>query len=382
MRTGNVCELGTFWMRLYGRGADSRAALIVVPRRLFWFLLAAGIVLSGPSYGAMPTDPIWQSFKTRYVRDDGRVVDSGNADITHSESQGFGMLFAEYFGDRPAFDSIRTWVEEGIRWNGASLHAWKWVRDAQAPVPDPNNATDGDLLIGWALERASRRWNEPRYLAAARLIAADVRRLLTARDSAGRLVLLPAFQGFDVGGTTLNLSYYVFPAIEAFRRIDPSPVWDELLEDGLQLIEAGGFGRWDLPPDWLFVASDGTLQPALKWPARFGFDAVRVPLYLVWAGVGSDRLLQPFRDFWRSGEESGRIPAWVDLEDDESSPYGAARGARSVATLVLAQGPIASAALPSAEAAIAEDYYSASLAIMARIAAEERGGRAGRGTPR
>lgn len=362
-------------MRLHGRGTGSGAAWIVVTRRLFWFLLTAAVVLPGASSGAVPTDPIWQSFKARYVRDDGRVVDSGNADITHSESQGFGLLFAEYFGDRPAFDSIRTWVEEGIRWNGASLHAWKWVRDAQAPVPDPNNATDGDLLIGWALERASRRWNEPRYLASARLIAADVRRLLTARDGAGRLVLLPAFQGFDVGGTTLNLSYYVFPALEAFRRIDPSPLWDELIEDGLELVESGGFGRWDLPPDWLFVGPEGSLQPALKWPARFGFDAVRVPLYLVWAGHGSERLLQPFQDFWRSGKTPGRVPAWVDLEDDEPSPYAAARGAGSVAALVLAQGRSGSAPMPSAEAALAEDYYSASLAIMARIASEERGSR-------
>ena len=339
-------------------------------------LLMAGlltILLSEQAVSASASgDRIWQAFKSRYVRHDGRVIDSGNAEISHSESQGFGMLFAEYFGDRETFDRMRLWVEEGLRWNGTSLHAWKWTRDPRMPVPDPNNATDGDLLIGWALARAAQRWDEPGYAAAARRIAADVRSLLTTRDAAGRLVLLPAFQGFDHGAAvTLNLSYYVFPALRAFQRIDPSPVWEELIEEGLELVDVSAFGRWGLPPDWLAVPVDGTPRPAVKWPARFGFDAVRIPLYILWAGLDSNERLGRFAEFWLKQQQQG-VPAWVGLEDDRQSPYRAGTGAQLVAALVLDQAGLP-ASVPAHATAIAEDYYSASLALMALIAKEETG---------
>ena len=32
----------------------------------------------------------WQAFKTRFVSADGRVIDTGNGNITHSEGQGYG----------------------------------------------------------------------------------------------------------------------------------------------------------------------------------------------------------------------------------------------------------------------------------------------------
>lgn len=329
------------------------------------------LILSGQAASASaPGDQIWQAFKSRYVRHDGRVIDSGNAEISHSESQGLGMLFAEYFGDRETFDRMRLWVEEGLRWSGASLHAWKWTRDPRMPVPDPNNATDGDLLIGWALARAAERWDEPGYAVAARRIATDVRSLLTTRDAAGRLVLLPAFQGFDDGAAiTLNLSYYVFPALRAFQRIDPSPVWEELIEDGLELVDASAFGKWGLPPDWLALPLDGPPRPAVKWPARFGFDAVRIPLYVLWSGLGSRERLDSFAAFWLEQQQQG-VPAWVGLEDDRQSPYRAGAGAQLVAALVLDQAGFPASA-PAPATAIAEDYYSASLALMALIAAEE-----------
>ncbi len=334
--------------------------------------LLAILVSGQAALGDTSGDQIWHAFKSRYVRDDGRVIDSGNAEISHSESQGLGMLFAEYFGDRETFDLMRQWVEKGLRWNGTWLHAWKWTRDPRMPVPDPNNATDGDLLIGWALARAAERWDEPGYAAAARRIAADVRALLTTRDAGGRLVLLPAFQGFDDGpAVTLNLSYYVFPALRAFQRIDPSPLWGELIEQGLDLVDSSAFGRWGLPPDWLALPADGPPRPAVKWPPRFGFDAMRIPLYVLWARLDSEERLGRFSKFWFEQQQGG-VPAWVSLEDDRRSPYPAGAGVRSVAALVLEHAGLPASAPPHATA-IAEDYYSASLALMALIAAEEIG---------
>src|SRR3546814_18325545 len=92
----------------------------------------------------------------------------------------------------------------------------------------------------------------------------------------GRTVLLPGVAGFWNGDTvTGNLSYYVFPAIEAMIRIDPAPLWERLRRGGLELIEDARFGHWGLSPDWLQIAPSGEIRPAEGRPARFGYDAVR-----------------------------------------------------------------------------------------------------------
>ena len=48
-------------------------------------------------------DEYWRLYRTRYI-DGGRVLDTGNKDVSHSEGQGWGMLLAEANGDRRTFD--------------------------------------------------------------------------------------------------------------------------------------------------------------------------------------------------------------------------------------------------------------------------------------
>ena len=44
--------------------------------------------------GANAADTDWERFRQSFVQPDGRVVDTGQARISHSEGQGFTMLFA------------------------------------------------------------------------------------------------------------------------------------------------------------------------------------------------------------------------------------------------------------------------------------------------
>jgi endoglucanase len=324
---------------------------------------------------AASTGVAWSDFRERFVGVDGRVIDTGSGGVSHSEGQGWSMLFAEANDDRASFDRIWKWTREHLELDDSALFAWRWNPAAETPVDDPNNSTDADLTIAWALERAARRWHEPAYGEASQRIRDAIRRqLLRIRD--GRYVLLPGRRGFERdAGLVLNPSYLVVPALRAFAHLEPEHEWDRVLADGLELLRDARFGRHGLAPDWLLLASDGRLAPAPGWPPRFGFDAVRVPLYLVWGAITDADQLAPYRNYWScAGESCARpVPAWVDLATGESAEFSASEGVRAVRSLVLGDP----GAIPQ-RADKGADYYSSALLLLARIALAERNAAAAR----
>lgn len=48
----------------------------------------------------------WAQYKHRFLLPEGRIIDTGNHNVSHSEGQGFGMLLAVYNNDRPTFDLL------------------------------------------------------------------------------------------------------------------------------------------------------------------------------------------------------------------------------------------------------------------------------------
>src|SRR5262249_48667720 len=156
---------------------------------------------------------------------------------SHTEGQGWAMLFAESFDDRVTFDRIWHWTRDKLQRGDNALFSWRWDPSGDKPIADINNATDGDTLIAWALARAAQRWKAPEYRAAARRIVIDIREKLIIKV-AGKLVLLPGVDGFkhDDGRVMLNPSYYIFPALFEFQRLDASPQWARVRHDGLALL--------------------------------------------------------------------------------------------------------------------------------------------------
>ena len=49
----------------------------------------------------------WEDYKQRYLDEDGAIIDTGNNNMSHSEGQSYGMLFALYFNDK---DSLTKYV--------------------------------------------------------------------------------------------------------------------------------------------------------------------------------------------------------------------------------------------------------------------------------
>jgi len=62
----------------------------------------------------------WERFKTRFISAEGRVIDTGNGHISHSEGQGVVMLLAVAYDDQATFKRIWAWTDKnlGIRDDG------------------------------------------------------------------------------------------------------------------------------------------------------------------------------------------------------------------------------------------------------------------------
>ncbi len=334
---------------------------------------------TGPGGSAVPADPrgpaldpaVWRAFRARFVRPDGRVVDTFNNGISHSEGQGWALLCAEQALDRESFDQILTWTTRTLARPGDALLSWRFRPDAAGglgQVDDPNNATDGDLMFAWALLRAGRRWRSEAYTEQGVAVARDVLRLLV-RQVGDETVLLPGAAGFEQRDhVVLNPSYYAFPAMRALAQAVPDPIWLRLASDGLSLMRRARFGRWGLPADWLALPrGGGRPSPAPGWPTRFSYDAVRVPLYLAWAGLGREPAAVSAARFW-SDPSHTRVPAWTDFAADTVSPYAASPGIRAVARLTIARHADATRSPPESSFDEAQDYYSAILSLLARLA--------------
>ena len=361
--------------------SDSRSAPAgdVVPMRYRRPLLTRRMLLSGIATCEMMTpacaQPVsfsdeWRSFKSRFLSESGRIVDNGSGDVSHSEGQGWGLLFATVAQDQASFDLILNWTTRTLKRPTDSLHAWRYVPKDNPPVRDFNNAVDGDMFIAAALIRAGRSWGRPDCLQAAAAIGRDILRLLV-RQVGSFTVLLPGIEGFEsTDAIIVNPSYYAFPMMSELEKLVPSQKWDELQQDGRRLLEQGRFGRWSLPPDWLRIGkTDSGVSPARGWPPRFSYDAIRVPLWWVWQKLPFGPAMQCIARFW-SAFPPGAVPAWADLKTNEVAPYPATLGITAIMRLMrLAVGAPDEMVFPTV--ANASNYYNAALILLARVAEQE-----------
>jgi len=335
-------------------------------------LATAGGAFAQPAVAAESARE-WSLFKTRFLAPEGRVVDTGNGNQSHSEGQGWGLAMAEHHDDRAAFDRILGWTRANLRRETDRLHAWRWRPDRQPAVADSNNATDGDLFIAGALLRAGRRWSDPSLTEEGTAIARDVLRLLVRR-AGGKLVLLPGAHGFEhPDHVVVNPSYYAYPALAAVAEAVPDPAWIRVAADGLRLLRTARFGRWGLAPDWMAVSrQDGRVSPAQGWPARFSYDAVRVPLWLAWAGLADEAAVAAPLAFW-SDARHRQIPAWTDLSDDSVAPYAAGLGVMEIGRFAAQQSGVRWDQRGVDILPRERDYYDTALGLLARMGASERG---------
>lgn len=344
------------------------AAAVIAAAFLFAALAVGWLYWRG---GGAPLDPEWVTYRDRFMTAEGRIVDEGQGGISTSEGQGFAMLLAAAHNDRIAFDKIWAWTKTNLGTRPDRLFVWKWKPGGGAP--DPINATDGDLLIAWALARAGQRWNDHALIDEAARRAKALRGFDTlAREIKQKFYLAPDANQPDHGtGIVLNPSYIVFPAFRDLDVIDPNWLWGQLTHSGLRLLETARFGPNRLPPDWLIARDDGTFALPEKTYARTaGYEAIRVPLYLMWSNLADEELLRPFAEAWAQSRKGREIGIVFDLDngDVKARNYGSGfRAIERAADCVLTGYPIPAELRLNQH----DDYYSASLYLLTLVMLQE-----------
>lgn len=279
-------------------------------------LLVTSLAMSEARSAPQIYETEWASFSARFIGSDGRVIDNANGNISHSESQGYGLLLA-YLAEQPAdFQRIWAFTQSELLVRDDGLAAWRWEPDRTPHISDINNATDGDILISYALALAGRKWRKVAYLQAAARIATGILSQ-TVKVHSGRTILLPAVEGFSAenrpDGPVVNPSYLIFEAFPVLHEIVPSPAWNTLARDGLDLINRARFGPARLPPEWL--ALGGMPKPAEGFEARFSYNAIRVPLYLIRSGNKDAALLDRLGDGIAGNDGEASV---VDLQTGQA----------------------------------------------------------------
>jgi len=256
----------------------------------------------------------WQPWRDRFVTLDGRVIDTANKNISHSEGQGYGLLLAVLAEDRETFTRIWTFTHNELLLRDDGLAVWRWDPDSKPHVTDINDAADGDILIAYALALGGNLWKVPSWTETSRGMAGAIGQRLLHRVG-NRIILMPGVKGFGAqdrpDGPVVNLSYWIFEALPVLARLAPNADWEGLVSGGHDLVREARFGDAGLPADWISLKSPKP-APAAGFDPRLGYDAVRIPLYLVRAGVTDRALLEPLAKAWGDGTTSPPIVNLVD----------------------------------------------------------------------
>lgn len=331
--------------------------------------------LANPMHAQTPRDPLlplWSAWTSVHMSSDGRVVDPHQGHGSHSEGQGYAMLLAEAVGDHDNFRRLLDWSEQHLAVRPSdSLFAWRWLPGGKGVI-DLNNASDGDLFIAWSLLRASERFGVRAYADRARQIAEQIVELCvkpSPRDKQ-RVVLLPGTEGFETrGGYIINPAYYMMQAMHDLAAAFDMPELSACAADGSALLSE--LSRSNLVPDWCAITKQGIESAELK-SEDFGYEAMRVPLYLIWSRLpGHSAVRKAGQAYGRLAQTSIQRTATVlDKTSFEPREFSTDPGYRALSALVACtSGGYNRAMMPPFLPT--QSYYPATLHLFALVAQRE-----------
>lgn len=347
-------------------------------KRRHFLCATAAIALAGPGFAQGTVEgfgqiarPLWDAWKERFLMPDGRVVDTLQSEVSHSEGQGYGMVLATYFDDRDAFDLMYQWTERNLAIRGDALLAWRWMPDTLNAVPDRNNASDGDLFYAWALVRAFSQFGDRDYLVRAQQIAEALAEtcIVAMPGASGRTVLLPAQFGF-VHDThiSINPSYYMPLAMREVAAATGVSALAICAQQGEALIDQ--LAQNGLVPDWVDITETGmTASDALS--ENTGYEALRVPLFMVWSRIPRHLAVRRMAAVYARTVQPGvGVPTVIEPVSGTVLESSGDAGYQAIAGLITcSEGMTAGAQIPPFTND--QPYYPATLHLFAMIAAYE-----------
>ena len=239
----------------------------------------------------------WLPWRDRFITADGRIVDDANRNISHSEGQGYGLLLAVMAEDRAAFDRIWSFTKGSFSCATTVLAAGNGSptpsRMSRTRTTPPTATSSSPIRSGWPESLA-----RPGIDGTARDLTTAIGRVLVKR--VGDLtVLMPAAKGFGSASGRTDPSS-ISPTgssrrCHSWRSSRPRPI-------GARLRRAGGSSSSPLVLDLTSCQQTGSPLPPPRPPQvrpAFGYDAIRIPLYLVRAGPVDVRCWSRSQSFGR-----------------------------------------------------------------------------------
>ena len=132
-----------------------------------WWLIASLLMLSATGGCKQGPWTLWDSYASRFIDMQGRVIDPQGGDRTTSEGEAYAMFFSLADNDRPSFERLLNWTQANLASGNLETHlpAWLWGRnkDGEWKTIDPNSASDADVWMAYTLVEAGRLWKSAYY---------------------------------------------------------------------------------------------------------------------------------------------------------------------------------------------------------------------------
>ncbi|HMO17550.1 MAG TPA: glycosyl hydrolase family 8 [Oligoflexia bacterium] len=286
---------------------------------------------------------LWNSYKSLFITQEGRVIRPLNDNDTVSEGQSYAMLRAVWMGDKEIFDNCYTWTEYHLKRSkkdiGDTLLAWHWNHGS---VIDWMPASDADIDYALSLILADRRFiqheggkypdNVMNYKDRALEILADISIKLIRKSTDGEIFLSPWIETPDEP-LSVNLSYYSPAHFQVFYEFTGNPLWMNLKKQTYQFLNIiasrfnGNTGS-GLFPDWAMFNDKGEFINLPGRESNFGWESVRIPfrLYLdyLWFGekLVTETLSGSLYSFILSElRRNNRIFSEYNIDGSSTNPY-------------------------------------------------------------
>ena len=283
----------------YGNNVRTRGECVQHRRRIRQAIAAMLLMTLSVSLGCRAEQPwpLWESYASKFLDGQGRVIDHAAGDRTTTEGEAYAMFFSLVANDPVRFEKLVEWTQENLAQGDLTLHlpAWSWGKapDGSWKVLDPHPAADADLWMAYSLEEAGRLWKNERYSSLGKIMADQVAHQEIVLVPGVGTTLMPGAVGFHPDPKTwyLNPSYMPPSLLAYFKSQNPQSPWGEVAASMPRLLGTpGGFVM-----DWLVAGDDGlhpmpppsTIGDGKPAPTPVGsYDAIRVYL---WMGLADPR---------------------------------------------------------------------------------------------